>query len=463
MKTHSFTSSSKTCKIIYFFLTVIAMVLLILALQKLLTAKESANIRERFYRQKEDVDVLFAGTSHSYAAFLPMDMYREYGISSYNLSTSGERFAVTYYSLKDALRYHVPKVLVIDCHAFEYGDHKNDPQVPTRCHYVFDAMPLSKLKIDGIRDVLSDMPETYMEYYFPLYYYHTRWQELSKEDFVNPVKANYAKGAQLLFGSVVAPKPDTTNQEDYVWTDDLSCEYAEKIVQLCQEYGVSVEFICVPFPCRIETQQELNQAQYIADKYDNCTYVSLIPKTDEFGFDYDTDMADEGSHVNPLGGRKVTRYVGEYLSGKYDFTDYRSQDENSIWNREYRDYTIGYDEDRKTNADYLGYLTMLYQPDYSFCIYVSDMEKANATGQLAKLLKGNMELAQADTAKGSYYCSNLGETVEEYTGLSKDDERIPSDFSKEISEAALVSIMVRNNVTGEVVETVNYSAGGRIE
>lgn len=449
-------------KIIMFFITLLAMVCLYFGLSYALMSKKGPENRERYYQQKEDVEVLFAGTSHAYAGYLPMELYREYGISAFNLSTAGERFAVTYYSLKDAFNYHVPKVLVIDCHAFEYGDEKNDPQVPTRCHSVFDGMPFSKLKIEAVKDVFSDNEDVWMEYFCPLYYYHNRWQELTKDDFIDPVKQCYAKGGRICEGAVIAPVPEVTEETDYVWEEGYSTEYARKIVELCRDYGVDVYFICIPFPCRVETQRTLNQAQRLADEYDNCTYISLLTRTDEMGFDYDTDMADEGSHVNPSGGRRITKYIGQYLSEKYDFTDYRSDDKESVWNIAYRDYTIGYDEERKQELDYLGYMTQLYQPDYSFCIYVADMKEANKTGQLAKFLGQNMAGLSADAAEGSYYCSNLGETVEEYKDISADDERMPEEFRDEIAEGAIVSIMVRNNVTGEKVETVNYGAAGRM-
>lgn len=44
-----------------------------------------------FYRlPEESVDVVFLGSSHSLNAFIPQELYNEYGITSYNLSSSSQ-------------------------------------------------------------------------------------------------------------------------------------------------------------------------------------------------------------------------------------------------------------------------------------------------------------------------------------------------------------------------------------
>jgi len=454
-----------TKNLIYFLLTIVAITALVCGLTRLYTSKNGAIHRQRFYEQKEDVDVLFIGTSHAYAGYQPMELYRKYGISSFNLSTAGERFAVNYYSMLDAFNYHVPKVVVIDCHAFEYGDEKNDHEVPTRCHGVFDGMPMSRLKIQAVQDVLSDLPDTWPEYYFPLYYYHNRWVELERQDFEDPVLNNYGKGGRLFHGVANAKPFEVIPQEEYEWAGDLSCEYAEKIVQLCKEKGIDIHFMCIPFPCNQETQRVLNQAQKLADEYDNCYYVNLMLHTDEMDFNFATDMADLGSHVNLLGGHKVTDYIGEYLSERYEFTDYRSDDPDSVWNKEYRYYTTYLDRLRNDCEDYKDYLANVYSPDYSFAIYVSDMAAANDDGLLYKLIKKDDtdSNADADALTGTYFYSNMnGEVKEIINPSSVEDTPFWTGYADDYDQNSLLSIAVFNNRTGELVEVTNWSAGGRL-
>ena len=69
-----------------------------------------------FYEMERDtVDVLFLGSSHAAAAFSPQELYDGYGITSYNLGSEQQNLLITYYWLKEALRYQSPKVVVLDC------------------------------------------------------------------------------------------------------------------------------------------------------------------------------------------------------------------------------------------------------------------------------------------------------------------------------------------------------------
>ena len=53
-----------------------------------------------FYNlDKDSVDVLFLGSSHCAAAFSPVELYREYGIRSYNLGCEQQNLLVSYYWL----------------------------------------------------------------------------------------------------------------------------------------------------------------------------------------------------------------------------------------------------------------------------------------------------------------------------------------------------------------------------
>lgn len=84
-----------------------------------------------------------------------MELYRDYGIASYNLSIAGERMAMTYWSLKDALQHTIPKLVIIDMHALEYGNQKNDPKVPARVHWSLDVLKSIPIKYNAVKDVVE--------------------------------------------------------------------------------------------------------------------------------------------------------------------------------------------------------------------------------------------------------------------------------------------------------------------
>ena len=69
----------------------------------------------QFYQMEEDsVDVLFLGSSVVVNAFSPQEIYDTYGIRSYNLASEEQSIFLSYYWLKEALRYQNPQVVVLD-------------------------------------------------------------------------------------------------------------------------------------------------------------------------------------------------------------------------------------------------------------------------------------------------------------------------------------------------------------
>ena len=54
--------------------------------QKLFERKYSYSKYYDFYSQQQDFDVLFLGTSHVINAVYPMELWRDYGIVSYNMA-----------------------------------------------------------------------------------------------------------------------------------------------------------------------------------------------------------------------------------------------------------------------------------------------------------------------------------------------------------------------------------------
>ena len=61
-----------------------------------------------FYQlEKNSVDVLFLGSSHAVTAFDPCVLYENWGLTSYNLGSEQQSLLISYYWLKEALRYQM--------------------------------------------------------------------------------------------------------------------------------------------------------------------------------------------------------------------------------------------------------------------------------------------------------------------------------------------------------------------
>ena len=334
--------------------------------------KVSYWIRDEYYSCEEDIEVFFLGTSRVYDAIYPMELYRDYGIASYNFGSEGERMAMTYYVLLDALQYKKPKVLVIDVHALMFGNQKNDPEIPTRSHVVFDAMHPSYVKYSGILDTIEK--DIRFDFLCPLNYYHNRWNELEEKDFQK--QRNYGYGSRY-DSSVTLIKdmeyPLIQLNEDAVYEDNESTRYLKKIIETSKREGIDVILTYFPYVPWQGAQLVTDEAYAIA-REEGVPYINGFQYAKAMNFSYDLDTKDGiGGHLNPSGARKVTKWYGNYLRRNYVLSDFRKMEESNEWNKKYFDYQRLFKNNMILNCD--GglelYLTYISDPDYNIEIYVN--------------------------------------------------------------------------------------------
>lgn len=334
-----------------------------------------------FFKYSKDFDVLFFGTSHMKLGVLPLELWNEYGITSYNFGCSSSRIPTTYWLMKNALDYSDPEVVVIDCWGLGHAD-KTDSSFEF-VHEAFDAFPLSKTKICAAFDLIDD-PEvqsyeadgtqekpTVLGLLWDYSVYHNRWNSIGRSDFEPDITNNY--------GGVLRPlvsKPmkfaynDGAKFTDYEIT---GIAYLEKIVSECKEKNIEVLLTYLPYCITSEVDwKEINTVYEIAQKYD-LKYINFFE--DEI-IDYDTDLADY-THLNPSGAWKVTDYIGEFLLSGYGIEDHRSDPHYDHWNLDYDNYDDSKIENIKTAVDLNTYLMLLTDKNFEYSIGAGDTEILN--------------------------------------------------------------------------------------
>lgn len=279
-----------------------------------------------FYDLKKDsVDVLFLGSSHGVTAFLPQEIYNQYGITSYNLSCEQQGMVTSYYWLKEALRYQSPKVVVLECYfCFPYmvDEPLNSEESYTR--KALDFMKWSPVKAEAVRTICEiDEKQDVWSYYFPNERYHTRWENLDRNDYTYKDMASHSelKGfAPLYF--YLGEKGENFEPHDTGATDDaaemqlLMREYLGKINDLCREKDISLILTITP---AVSANLEMcNAVKAYADE-NGCSFISFNSQ-DVYGqMDYQivTDNCDDG-HPNIWGAVKVSDYMGKVLSEQFE-------------------------------------------------------------------------------------------------------------------------------------------------
>ena len=121
---------------------------------RVLVNKTSIKKYEQFFHTDKRFDVLFLGSSHVINGVSPLDLFRDYGIASFNLSQHGNYVRSAYYLLAQILEIiesenrDMPKVVVLDV----YADGESVPSL----HNAWDGFPSSEIKRDMARNLAND-------------------------------------------------------------------------------------------------------------------------------------------------------------------------------------------------------------------------------------------------------------------------------------------------------------------
>ena len=111
----------KTVKtIIKIFLFSFILVLVCQREYNVLSWKDTPGIETLYTSEKDSIDVIFIGSSHSFCSLNTGILWNDYGIASKNIGDSGQRFPTSYYYLLDALKTQNPKVVFIELWGIEY-------------------------------------------------------------------------------------------------------------------------------------------------------------------------------------------------------------------------------------------------------------------------------------------------------------------------------------------------------
>lgn len=350
------------------------------ATQRLFERKYSYTKYYDFYHQEQDFDVLFLGTSHVLDAVYPMELWRDYGIVSYNMANHSENICTNYWQLRNALRYTKPEVVVIDLYAVD-GDAKVNEKY---LHNFLDGVPFSPLKVEIVWDLLE--PDKRVEYLFNLSLYHSRWEELGAED-LKPSRG-LEKGAELRDEVTINVPPSLIPQDEYDPAERLNKQYLQKIIDLCKEQDIEVILMYIPYTMP-EGHQRVANWGYVAAEKNGIPYLNFV--YEDLAINYATDCADEGHHLNASGARKLTDYLGNYISANYDVQDHREDQAYSFWHQDYNEYKELKRERLDGQQNAWSYLMQLNDRDYLTKIYAADSNYVYRDSEMKELV-GNIEV-----------------------------------------------------------------------
>lgn len=348
----------KKKKIISFVILILVIVTLTFLLQKLLMPKymtqivEGALIAEYYDEKNKNHDVIFIGDCEVYENFSPITLWEEYGITSYIRGSAQQLIWHSYYLLEDTLKHEKPDVVVFSVLSMMY----DTPQKEAYNRMSIDGLPLSMTKINSAKAAMLP-EEDLITYIFPLLRYHSRWNELSNEDFKYWFRKDQIAHNGYLMRVDVKPVesfPNPRKLADYRF-GDTSYEYLDKMVKLCKDNDIELVLLKAPslYPHWYE-QWDAQMVDYA--KKNDLLYINTLNNLEEIGLDFNTDTYDAGLHLNLSGAEKSSVFLGNILKTEFNLTDKR-QDENlkTLW-KEKADAYYKMEEDQYKELEEYGYL-----------------------------------------------------------------------------------------------------------
>lgn len=369
----------------------------------LLEEKKARQQYTAFYESDTNFDVIFMGTSHTFHSVFTQELWKEYGIPSFNWAYSHCTLAEDYYLLQDIVKYTDPKLVVIDLYGvMEYenqGNKKYKAGKIEQQHVQFDSIPLSKSKIQAAYDVFDDYENKY-DFIFNFALYHNRWPELSEDDF--NVTYSTEKGSDILYGHKNAKyiKNETYSTIDI---NSVCSEYIPKIADFCDGKNIELLFTYLPFPAESEQQ---NIAYTLNDYLSQfkCSYVNML---DENILDTETDIYKDGSHLNYMGGHKTTLQIGKYIQDKYGLNDYSDSEEYSSWHTDYEkyvDFKSSRFKHKNRRANLIHNLILSYGGDFDVEVKVNTQsENIHSDKLLDKLIFNSGNYVNVENVDGLSY------------------------------------------------------------
>ncbi len=376
---------------------------------------EGALIAE-YYEEENDHDILFVGDCEVYENYSPIVLWEEFGKTSYIRGSAQQLIWQSYYLMEEMLEKEKPSIVVYNVQSMRY----NEPQSAEYNRLTLDGMKMSSTKMAAVKASMTE-EESAITYVLPILRYHSRWSELTKDDFKYIFKDTEKishNGLIMRTDIKSADRIPRSNIPDFITFGDNSMSYLQKMADLCEEKDVELVLVKAPtlpywFPQWDEQIVDFAKEndvtylnfvdiygldfsgtngyiEYVSDtdaaviiRGEEVSVSDLLSGTDLISesdlLDFTVDTYDQGSHLNLWGAEKLSRVFGRIVSEYFEFPDHSADAAlNEDWAKKSERY---YDmiADQKYELETYGYLKSYgaKKPDEPFVPKVSETDVTN--------------------------------------------------------------------------------------
>lgn len=319
---------SKIINLIKAIIIVSVAVTIVIGLSRILLLKSEDGISQlqSLYKQPENtIDVIFAGSSKVYCDIATGVLWDNYGIAAYDLGGAEAPSWVSYYHLKEAFKTQKPKVICYEVSVAAMYDmlYQKNTWAPDNNY----GMKWNSNRIDQLR-VNSEEDEFWLRLN-PFNIMHGRYNDLNRNDFENIRNSVNYKGFDPREKVDDMDRPEISQVTGRTPCTEKEEEYIKKIIELVKSEGITPVLFASPCDVSEKEQEIINYVRDIAES-EGVDFLDFNTMVDEFGMNYETDMADPG-HLNYSGNYKFTKYFGSILKDKYNIPDHRGDGRYISW------------------------------------------------------------------------------------------------------------------------------------
>lgn len=304
------------------------------------------NSIELFYDEpKNSLDVMYYGSSSTYAFYNAPLAYNEFGFTTGIRASDGQPFNALKYLSMESLKYQNPKVSVFDVDSIAYNATiVNEGDI----RKVIDNMKMSKIRMDLTDELLDfyiDSDAEKLSYYLPFLYYHSSWKDLNSDKLY----ANKLFKGSILSKLSVSVEPQ--EKQEWVVGDakltDNEYKMINDLIKYINDSKINAIFVISKRRFSDEAMQKFNTLTKLANQ-GNIKVINFN-LLDDFDVNYETDFYNR-NHLNTSGSIRYTLYLANYLKEHYNLDDHRGDKKYASWDKAFDKYKKRYN--KLTKNDY---------------------------------------------------------------------------------------------------------------
>ena len=258
---------------------------------------------ELLEEKNDSVDVIFVGDSLVYSSIVPMHIYHEHGFTSFNCAEPAQTIDDSKDYLDVAIESQHPKVVFIGS------------------DLLFRKISLKSKKSHYVREVKN---------YFPILKFHNSWKQIGQGKYVNVFKG-YKINIKIVPRTEFREIKKTDKKAEI---DKENLNLMHEMIENCKKNGIKVILLDVN-NCNVWSWERHNAVASFASSED-VDYLDL--NLENIDIDWQTESKDGGKHVNFVGAKKISDWLGNYIKEMNLVEDHRDDKEYSDWDRAYELY-----------------------------------------------------------------------------------------------------------------------------